>query len=271
MGQPEQLFTALQAATAGQRKGPPMSKRTAIVNQTGDSCKTTTAINLASGYARAFPQKRVLLVDLDPQATATEIVLGVQASITTDKTTIKEVLLESAPVEKAIRRITIEGGSAAFHILPAHVGLALAELALIDEPDRNGRLRAAMMKATDYYDLILMDCPSSLGLLTMNALTYATKVIIPVAPQVYPLPRLAILEDLIDQARQAGNVSLTIRAIVPTLQSGAVLSTETERMLIEQYGELVYPGVPWHQPGEHMPGPDSPVTAAYRRLVQLLA
>jgi chromosome partitioning protein len=186
MGQPEQLFTALQAATAGQRKGLPMSKRIAIVNQTGDSCKTTTAINLASGYARAFPQKRVLLVDLDPQATATEIVLGVQASITTDKTTIKEVLLESAPVEKAIRRITIEGGSAVFQILPAHVGLALAELALIDEPDRNGRLRAAMMKATDYYDLILMDTPSSLGLLTMNALTYATKVIIPVAPQVYP-------------------------------------------------------------------------------------
>jgi chromosome partitioning protein len=248
-----------------------MSKRKAIVNQTGDSCKTTTAINLASGYARAFPQKRVLLIDLDPQATATEVILGAQASVATDRTTLKEVLLDAAPVEKAIRRITLEGGRASFHILPAHVSLALAELALIDESDRNGRLRAAMVKATDYYDLILMDCPSSLGLLTMNALTYATKVIIPVAPQVYPLPRLAVLEDLIDQVRQAGNVSLTIRALVPTLQSEAVLSTETERMLREQYGELVYPGIPWHQPGDHMPGPDSSVTAAYRRLVQLLA
>lgn len=250
-------------------------KTVAIVNQMGSSGKTTTAIELAVGYATAFPDKKVLLVDLDHQAVATDWLLGVAVPSQSEKPTIYDALLKGTAASRAARRLKFDtdtGSPSSIDFLPSHLNMALAETELASEGNRYGRLRQALetdKRLVGRYDLIIIDCPSSLGILTMNALFYATDVLIPVPPSVLPLPRLAVLEKRIEQVGQHGNPDLSILGYLPVRIAEAPIPQRTEAVLRDTYGDLVLPAIPWRNMAE-MPPPVDPIKEAYRSLAKEL-
>jgi chromosome partitioning protein len=184
-----------------------MARILAIANQKGGVGKTTTAVNLAAALA-ATP-RRVLLVDLDPQGNAT-MASGV------DKRELAasmcEVLLGEATADAAIVR-TEEG----YDLLPANIDLTAAEIRLMDEPRREQRLKEALGTVAPRYDYVLVDCPPSLSLLTLNALAAADGVIVPMQCEYFALEGLSALVDTIEALKQKLNPRLEIAGIVRTM------------------------------------------------------
>lgn len=207
-----------------------MSHTIAVINQKGGVGKTTTVINIGAYLAkRGFS---VLVVDLDPQANATSG-LGV------DKQQIDvgmyEVLLSGAPVNGVARDTNIVG----LRVLPTNASLATAEIDLAGEAKREYRLHNSMQNLV--YDYILIDCPPALGLLTVNALTAADSVLIPVQAEYYALEGLGQLLEVIQMVRGGLNSNLEILGIVATMyDSRTSLSDQVLKELQKHFGNKVF-------------------------------
>jgi len=208
-----------------------MARILAIANQKGGVGKTTTAVNLAAALA-ATP-RRVLLVDLDPQGNAT-MASGIDKRELA--TSMCEVLFGESEAAAAILA-TAEG----YDLLPTNIDLTAAEIRLMDEPRREQRLKEALATVSDRYDYVLIDCPPSLSLLTLNALAAADGVIVPMQCEYFALEGLSALVDTIDALKQKLNPRLEIAGIVRTMYDVRNnLASAVSNELTQHFGDKVF-------------------------------
>jgi chromosome partitioning protein len=209
-----------------------MARIIAVANQKGGVGKTTTCVNLVS--ALADMDYRTLLVDLDPQGNA-----SVGCGINTRELEISalDVLLAECEVPDAMVRVEELG----FDVLPSNSDLTAAEVSLLQVDNREYRLKNALEKVAHQYAWIIIDCPPSLNMLTLNALTAANSVLIPMQCEYYALEGLASLLETIDQVRNSVNPGLVIEGLVRTMYDGRNnLSGAVSEQLMEHFGERVY-------------------------------
>lgn len=210
-----------------------MGKVIAIANQKGGVGKTTTAINLAASLA--VLEKKVLIIDADPQANTTS---GLNFSPTDDqKRTLYEVLMGEIDIHDALIQTEI----ASMHMIPSHINLVGVEIELVEAPDRESILKNKLAQLREEYDFIIIDCSPSLGLITVNSLTAADSVIIPVQPEFFALEGLGKLLQTIRLVQGGPNPNLTIEGFVVTMFDGRTkVHNQVLGELKEHFKEMVF-------------------------------
>lgn len=208
-----------------------MAKNIAFANQKGGVGKTTSSINFSASLNHS--KKRTLLIDLDPQGNAT---MGSGIDKNQISTTITEVLLGEKDIQEAI----IYDTQAGFSIIPANGELTIAEVTLLRKANQESTLKKALQTINHLFDFIVIDCPPSLNMLTLNALVAAHSVIIPMQCEYYALEGLSALMETIDQVREL-NPILKIEGILRTMYDPRNrLSTEVSADLVKHFGSKVY-------------------------------
>jgi len=180
----------------------------AIVNQKGGVGKTTTSINLAAAIAARG--QRVLLIDIDPQGNAST---GLGVSRSQREHTVYHILTEDLPLDDAIQPTKVEG----LFVLPSHVDLSAAEMEIGDADGRTRLLRNALSESKAQFDYVLIDCPPSLNLLTINALAASRSVIVPLQCEFFALEGLSQLLQTVEMAKSSINPSLAIDGVMLTM------------------------------------------------------
>lgn len=203
-----------------------MGKIVAIVNQKGGVGKTTTAVNLAAGVGLAG--KSVLLVDADPQGNSTS---GYGISKKEAKVTSYELLVGTGKLENAIIKTDFQK----VDIIPSSMNLAAAEVDLIEMEHREAQLKMALAAARDKYDYIFIDCPPSLGLITINALNAADTVLVPIQCEYFALEGLSQLMNTVRQVKRLYNPTIEIEGIVLTMFDGRLNLTVQVITEIKKY------------------------------------
>jgi len=209
-----------------------MAKILAITNQKGGVGKTTTSVNLSASLVAT--RRRVLLIDLDPQGNAT---MGSGVNKHGLERSVCDVLLGEARATDVI----IAAEQAGYDLLPANADLTVAEVTLMSQVQSEKRLQKALEPLQDQYDYILIDCPPSLNMLTVNALVAANGVIIPMQCEYYALEGLSALLDTIEQIRSTLNFDLGVEGLLRTMfDPRNNLANDVSAQLVEHFGDKVY-------------------------------
>ncbi|HIZ84983.1 MAG TPA: AAA family ATPase [Candidatus Coprenecus stercoravium] len=210
-----------------------MGKIIAVANQKGGVGKTTTAINLAASLA--VLEKRTLLIDADPQANTTS---GMDFDPNSDEgRTLYEVLIGT----KKMSEVTVDTEIKDLKIVPSHINLVGAEIELINVNDKELMMRRALAEISDSYEYIIIDCPPSLGLITVNCLTAANSVIIPVQTEFFALEGLGKLLNTIKLIQTRLNPGLRIEGFLLTMYDGRLrLANQVVEDVRHHFGEMVF-------------------------------
>ncbi|NEP61584.1 MAG: ParA family protein [Symploca sp. SIO2G7] len=204
----------------------------AVANQKGGVGKTTTALNLAVGLSQL--DRDVLLIDMDPQGNCTT---GLGIELEPEQLSMAEVLLDEA----SIRQVCVRPESVSIDVAPANQDLTSAEVSLMEHDDRANQLKQSLRSVIDEYDDVLIDCPPALNVLTLNALTAADGVLIPMQCEYYALEGLSALIDTIEQIQASVNPGLQIEGLVRTMYDiRNNLSGAVARQLAENFGDKLY-------------------------------
>jgi len=209
-----------------------MTRTFTIANQKGGVGKTTTTVNLAA--ALAATKRRVLLIDMDPQGNAT---MGSGIDKNTLQLSICDVLLGDASASQVLQHASEAG----YDILPANADLTAAEVQLMNKIGRERQLSLAIDTLRDNYDYILIDCPPSLNMLTVNALVAANGVVVPMQCEYFALEGLSSLLDTIEQIRINVNPDIRLEGLLRTMYDPRNnLSNDVSSELVEHFGDRVY-------------------------------
>jgi len=212
-----------------------MGRIVAVTNQKGGVGKTTSAVNTAAALAAL--EKRVLLVDLDPQGNATT---GCGVSKQELANSVCDVLLGDASAADTI--VPVQEGR--FDLLPANADLTAAEVRLLQEIGRELRLKKALEPVRGLYDYVLIDCPPSINMLTLNALTAADGVLIPIQCEYYALEGLSSLLETVKQVRNTVNPQLRIEGLLRTMYDPRNrLAAEVSNQLLKHFPDKVYEAI----------------------------
>lgn len=245
-----------------------MGKIIAVANQKGGVGKTTTAVSLAAFLAQAG--QKVLLADVDPQGNATS---GVD--IKAGKQTVYEVLINGLPMEQALTATHVPG----LALAPSDIRLAAAEVELVGQDEREYRLRDALSPVKARFDYVLIDCPPSLGLLTLNALCAADSVLIPIQCEYYALEGVTALMNTVSRVQRALSPRLALEGVVLTMFDGRTnLSLQVADEVKKHFKGSVFATIiprsvrlgeaPSHGQPIHEYDPRSAGAVAYQQLAQ---